>query len=57
MINYKKSPSGKVMKGQWSQNLQFWLRNGQKLYSGKKLICWYLQTILLCSVHSFYIPD
>ena len=31
MIDFKKIPSGKAMKGQWSQNVQLWLRNGLKL--------------------------
>ena len=29
--------SVKIMKGHWSQNLQFWLRNGLKLPRGKSL--------------------
>ena len=38
------------MKGQCSQNLHFWLEKGQKLPSGKKLIFWSSETILLCIV-------
>ena len=30
-INLKKCPKGKFKKGYWSQILQFWLRNAQKL--------------------------
>ena len=33
MIKYKNIPKGKVMKGRWFQNLQFWLRNGQNCSS------------------------
>ena len=31
LIDYTTICQGKVMKGHWSQNLQFWLRNSQKL--------------------------
>ena len=38
------------MKGNWSQNLRFWLRNCLKLPVEKNLIFGSLQTILLCIV-------
>ena len=31
MIDYKNIPEGKVKKGLWSQNLQFWIKSGLKL--------------------------
>ena len=46
MIDDKKIPYIKVMK--WSHNLQSLLKNGLKSPRPKKVICWSLETILLC---------
>ena len=47
---YKKISYIKVMKGHWSQNLQFLLRNSLKSPWGKIIKFGSLQTILLCIV-------
>ena len=36
-----------MMKGKWSQNLKFWIKDEIKLHIGKKIICGSSQTILL----------
>ena len=46
---YKKISYIKVIKGEWFQNLPFWIRNGLKL-TRKKNICRSLSSILLCIV-------
>ena len=40
----------KLVKGKWSQDLQFWLRNGLKLPHQFFVVCFSLQTIVLCMV-------